>query len=293
MKPAAFKYIEADSEAAVCAAMAEYGGEARLLAGGQSLVPMMNFRLASPAVLVDLNPVATLDHITTDAVSLTIGAMVRHAALEDSAQIAKRCPLLHAAIGHVAHRAVRNRGTLGGSLALAYPGAELPLALVALDAEVCLKAARGERTMRAENFIRGALDTAIAEDEYVKSVQILPPPDAAKSSFVEASRRHGDFALAAAAVVIDVDQAGEVTFARAAVSGGTGAPVRLGGLEKALLGTGPQMYEITALARGAGALVEGFSDHHYPEDYRKHLLRTVLQRALNDCCANGGHFYVQ
>lgn len=289
MKPAAFKYVEADSEAELIAALAQYGDEARLLAGGQSLVPMMNFRIVTPAVLIDLNPVSSLSYLKTAAGELTIGAMVRHSMIEDSADVTEHCPLLRAAIGHVAHRAVRNRGTIGGSLALAYPGAEIPLILVTLGADICLNSVRGERNMRADEFIRGALDTALAEDEYIKSAQIRLPPSSAKSSFIEVSRRHGDFALAAAAVVVDLARASAVTYARVAVSGGTGAPVRLAGLEQALTGTIPKAEALADMAGDAIAPIEVFGDHHYPEDYRRHLLRAALQRALNDAFEKAGH----
>jgi CO/xanthine dehydrogenase FAD-binding subunit len=282
MKPAAFKFIEAESEAALVSALAQYGSDARLLAGGQSLVPMMNFRISTPAVLIDLNPIAALSYVSVDDDDLTIGAMTRHAMLEDSAKVAERCPLLHEAIKHVAHRAVRNRGTLGGSLALAYPGAEIPLILVALEAEIYLNSTRGERALPASEFIRGALDTALADDEYVKSAHMKLPPVTSSSSFVETARRHGDFALAAAAVVVDLDGAGRVSYLRAAVSGGTGAPVRLTEVEQVIVGGSPRPSILSDLAGDAVARLEVFGDQHYPEDYRRHLLRSALQRALED-----------
>lgn len=280
MKPAAFKYIEAESEAAVVSALSRYGGEARLLAGGQSLVPMMNFRIATPAVLIDLNPVETLSYIRLDGGHLKIGAMTRHAMLEDSGDVARCCPLLHEAIKNVAHRAVRNRGTFGGSLALAYPGAEIPLIMIALEGEVCLSAAGGERFMSAGKFIKGALDTALADDEYVKSTRIRLPPASSSSSFVEISRRHGDFAIAAAAVVADRDPAGKISYLRAALSGGTGAPIRLGDLERAVIGEAPSAAGFADLAAEAVAEIEVFGDQQYPEDYRRNLLRTAMRRAL-------------
>ncbi len=281
MKPAAFKYVDVDSEAALIAVLSQYGDEARLLAGGQSLVPMMNFRIATPTVLIDLNPVASLSYVAMAGDTLNIGAMTRHAMIEDSQDVADRCPLLHDAIQHVAHRAVRNRGTVGGSLALAYPGAEIPLILVALEADIHLGSARGERRMVADQFIRGSLDTALDGDEYVKSVQITLPPPSNSWSFIEASRRHGDFALAAAAIVVDLAASGELNYVRVAVAGGTGAPIRLTGIEKALSGEKPNTAVIADMVRDDSvAPLQVFGDHHYPEDYRRHLLRSVLQQAL-------------
>jgi CO/xanthine dehydrogenase FAD-binding subunit len=293
MKPAAFKYIEAHDEGAVVAALSQYGGEARLLAGGQSLVPMMNFRVATPAVLIDLNAVVSLSYVRASADELTIGAMARHAMVEDSHDVAEKCPLMHDAIRHVAHRAIRNRGTMGGSLALAYPGAEIPLILVALGASVGLVSSRGKRTMPAHEFVRGALNTALAEDEYVQLAQIAVPPRSAQSSFVETSRRYGDFALAAAAVVVDLDERGRVNYIRAAISGGTDAPVRLTDVEQALAGTSGDIVSLDDIAGDAVASIDVFGDHHYPKDYRRHLLRTALRRALTESFTKAINRHVQ
>ena len=293
MKPAAFKYIEAHDEGAVVAALSQYGGEARLLAGGQSLVPMMNFRVATPAVLIDLNAVVSLSYVRASSNELTIGAMARHSMVEDSHDVAERCPLLHDAIRYVAHRAIRNRGTMGGSLALAYPGAEIPLILVALGASVCLMSSRGKRTMVADEFVRGPLNTALAEDEYVQMAQIAIPPGSATSSFVETSRRHGDFALAAAAVVVDFDDRGRINYIRAAISGGTGAPIRLNKVEQALVGSSGNFSSLGDLAGEAVATIDVFGDHHYPKDYRRHLLRTALHRAFTNSFAKAINRHVQ
>lgn len=278
MKPAPFKFVQPLGEDALMAALAEHGGDACLLAGGQSLVPMMNFRIVSPAVLIDLNALSTLDFIRSDSVVLEIGALTRHATVEDSATIAAVCPLLCDAVRHVAHRTIRNRGTLGGSLALAYPGAEMPLAVVTLGGEVELRSMRGSRTSAAADFIQGGLVTTLEEDEYIRSVRIRVPPASSGSSFVEVSRRHGDFAIAAAAVVLDTAADGRITFVRAGVSGGTGAPRRLDELEAALNGqaVGPHLGAIEE----AIASIEIDGDPHYPEPYRRHLLKTVLRRAF-------------
>lgn len=291
MKPAPFKYVEAIDEGTLASMLSESGSDARLLAGGQSLVPMMNFRLVSPAVLIDLNGVRSLEFVDCDGQTLRIGSLTRHATLEDSKEICRRCPLLTKAVQKVAHRAVRNRGTTGGTLALAYPGAEIPLALMTLDAEVCLRSHRGERRMPIAGFIRGALDTALADDEYIGCVEVRLPPMGNSASFVEASRRHGDFAIGAAGVVAARDHHDRLIYLRAGVGGGTGAPVRLPQLEQAVVKEGGAEAAVSDAVREAIGQLEVFGDHHYPEDYRRHVLRGVLQRALTD--AIGGRRHVQ
>lgn len=287
MKPAPFKYVEVTDEAALASALADEGGDAHILAGGQSLVPMMNFRVVAPAVLIDVNRINSLDYLECGEV-LRIGALTRHATVEDSDDISRHCPLLAHAVRHVAHRAVRNRGTLGGSLALAYPGAEMPLALVTLGAEVELASARGTRRVAADEFIVGALDTTLAADEYIRGVEIRLPPRQAAASFVETSRRHGDFAIGAAAVMAARDGQGKLDYVRAGVSGGTGAPIRLETIEELLPDNAEDQGALSEAAHAAIATVEVFGDHHYPEDYRRHVLQAVLTRALGDALAKAG-----
>jgi carbon-monoxide dehydrogenase medium subunit len=202
--------------------------------------------------------------------------------LEDSPEVAQRCPLLAKAVRHVAHRAVRNRGTTGGSLALAYPGAEIPLVCMTLAADIALRSKGGERSMPADMFLTGSLDTALQADEYIGGVEIALPPAHSVASFVETSRRHGDFAIAAAAAVVGRDAAGGISYVRAGVSGGTGAPIRLTALEDQLAKQTPSDAMLHNAAREAVADLEVFGDHHYPEDYRRHLLYAALYRALGE-----------
>jgi CO/xanthine dehydrogenase FAD-binding subunit len=281
VKPAPFKYIEAEDEAALSAVLAQYGDEARLLAGGQSLVPMMNFRIVQPSILIDINRINALDYIASDGKTLHIGALTRHATIEDSKQIGDDCQLLAQAVCYVAHRAVRNRGTLGGTVALAYPGAEMPLALMTLDAELELRSARGSRNLKLTDFIRGALDTALGDDEYIRGFVLELPPKDSRTSFREASRRHGDFAIAAAAAVCSRKIDGTIDYLRLGISGGTGAPLRLASSEKIVIDN-DDAAAITDVCRGAVEDIEVFGDHHYPEDYRRHVLGGVLERALRD-----------
>lgn len=293
MKPAPFKYLEVADEEALTAALADYGDDARLLAGGQSLVPMMNFRVVSPEVVIDLNRVGALSYIDCRDDMCRIGALTRHAMIEDSDPLSRRCALLGQAVRNVAHRAVRNRGTLGGTLALAYPGAEIPLALMTLDADVILRSKRGERRLSMKDFILGALDTSLSGDEYIRHVEISMPPPGSAASFIETSRRHGDFAIAAAAVVTARDDHGRVGYLRAGVAGGTGAPIRLTALEEALSGDDPDDRRIADSVHQAIAAIEVFGDHHYPEDFRRHVLKGVLQRALKDAIAGSERRHVQ
>ena len=293
MKPAAFEYVAPRSEDELLALLSEYGGDARLLAGGQSLVPMMNFRVVSPAVIVDINRIGTLGFINHDAGAIHVGALTRHATLEDSAELRAALPIAAEAVGYLAHRAVRNRGTIGGSLALAYPNAELPLLLTVLDAEIRLRSKSGERRLPIGEFISGPLDTVLAEDEYIHSALLPLPPRAAGTAFIEVSRRHGDFALAAAAAVVDLDQNGRVRGVQAAVSGGQGFPVRVGDAEAALIGRAIAPKLIEDVARAAIEALEVESDPQFPSGYRRLLLTTVLQRALETAAQRGGQRHVQ
>jgi carbon-monoxide dehydrogenase medium subunit len=285
MKPAPFHYVAARDVDEIVSALEQHGGEARLLAGGQSLVPMMNFRVATPSVLIDINGVSELGFIDPQPDCIEIGALTRHAMLEDSEVVRARLPLVAEAMGQIAHRAVRNRGTMGGSLALAYPGAELPLLFVTLGAELKLRSARGERRVTADAFILGALDTALADDEFIHSACLPALPPRAGSAFIEVSRRHGDFALAASAAVIDLDARCRVRHVQAGVSGGGGRPIRLREAERALMGQPPAKSLIEEVARTAIGSIEVEDERNYPAGYRKLLLGTVLQQALETATA--------
>jgi aerobic carbon-monoxide dehydrogenase medium subunit len=280
MKPAAFRYLAPRSEDELMEILREHGSDARLLAGGQSLVPMMNFRLVAPTIVVDINRIGELAYLRCEQTGIELGALTRHVALEDSAQVRERFPVLAEGIRQVAHRAVRNRGTMGGSLALAYPGAELPLIFVTLAGEVCLRSPSGERRVPTTDFITGALETVLAEDEYICSARIPSLPPGAGSAFVEVSRRHGDFALAASAAVVVLDEHGRIRLVHAGITGGIAAPVRLPAVERALVGAQPTDALLDEAARDSIAAIDVESDHHYPRGYRRMLLATVLHRAL-------------
>ncbi len=280
MKPSSFRYLAPQSEDELLATLAEHGSDARLLAGGQSLVPMMNFRLVAPTLLVDINGVATMNFIDAKPGETAIGALTRHAMLEDSEAVRARMPLVSEAMTYLGHRAVRNRGTMGGSLALAYPNAELPLLFVTLGAELRLHSKRGERRLLACDFIAGPLETALADDEFIYSAHIPAPAHSAGTAFSEISQRHGDYALAAAAAIVDLDNEGRVRSVQVGLSGSRGCPVRMNDTERALAGERPALPLIEDAVRATVDALEIEDDRQIPASYRRLLLTTVLQRAL-------------
>lgn len=196
MKAAPFRYVKASSLDEVYELLSQYGDEARILAGGQSLIPALNMRLAAPAVLIDINGLTELSGIRVSAETVRIGALTRHRMVEYSAEIARHAPLLTQAMPHIAHAAVRNRGTLGGSLAFADPAAELPACSVALDAQVVLTSRAGERRMPARDFFTGLYETDLKLDEVLAAMEFPIRGPHQRSVFLELARRHGDYAIA-------------------------------------------------------------------------------------------------
>jgi CO/xanthine dehydrogenase FAD-binding subunit len=269
MKPAEFAYRAVTTIDAALEALED--DAARPLAGGQSLIPMMNFRLAFPELLIDLNPVAELAGIEEVDGALRIGAMTRQAALERSALVARGWPLLTDAIVHVGHTATRNRGTVGGSVAHADPAAELPVALTALGARFRVRAACGDRTLAPGEFFTGTLSTALGPGELLVAVDVPAPPPGARMGFAEHSRTHGDFALAGAAAVLAPGGHASV-----ALLGAEPGPVTDTAVERALRdGAGPA--EAAQLAAGGVA-----------DPYRRALLRVLTRRALQRAGAGTG-----
>ena len=287
MKPPAFKYVAAGTVEEATAQLAEYGGDARPIAGGQSLVPMMNFRLVSPAVLVDIRGIAPPDAIEEADGQVRIGALTRHRALEISPLIRDRFPVLSAAMTHVAHLAIRNRGTIGGSLCHADPAAELPAMAVLLDARIHVARCGGERIVEAGTFFEGALWTALQDGEIVTRIDIPLLPPGTGWGFHEFARRHGDFGLAGVAVTV-TGSAGRATEVRIALLGVGETPVRAPAAEALLTGTG---FEPDAMAAAAEAVRDGIvpdDDLHASADYRRHLAGVLAERALGDAWARAG-----
>jgi carbon-monoxide dehydrogenase medium subunit len=283
VKPAPFEYADPRSVAETLALLARHGDDAKVLAGGQSLVPMLNFRLARPAALVDLNRVAGLDRLQDDGGTLRVGALVRQRALERWA--AGPAPLLAAGLGLIGHAAIRNRGTVAGSIAHADPAAELPALLLAVDGlVVARRQGGGERTIRAADFFRGPLATALEPDELVVETRWPLPAGDAGWGLHEVARRHGDFALAGAAAIV-TRRRGAIAEVRIAVWGCGPVPQRATDGERALAGQSPGVRAIQEAGRAAAARLEPPDDLHATAGYRRRVAATLIARALTDAVA--------
>jgi carbon-monoxide dehydrogenase medium subunit len=279
MKPAPFDYVLADSVAMAVDALAKAGGDGKLLAGGQSLVPMLNFRLVRPSVLVDINRIAGLAFITDDAKAIRVGALTRHHQLETSSVIANHLPVLSHAMTYVAHLAIRNRGTIGGSLSHADPAAELPMMAILLDAELAVTSRSGSRTVAARDFFRGALTVDLADDEIVTEVVLPKLPARTGWGFEEMSRRSGDFALAAAVATLTVEN-GTIGQARIALTGMGSTPQRAAAAEALLVGHALEPPLRQQAVEAVRAAVEPHTDLHASSDYRRHLVGVLAGRAI-------------
>ncbi len=280
MKPPRFDYLAPRSLDEALAHLAAHGDDAKVLAGGQSLVPLLNFRLVRPAYLVDLNEVTGLDGIRLQDGHLVIGAMARQRVVETSALARERCPLMTEALAQVGHVQIRNRGTVGGSLAHADPASELPAVVAALDGELVLQSARGRRTLSAERFFRGYLTTAAAPDELLAEVRVPVTPPRTGSAFVELSRRHGDFAIVGVAATVTVSAAGVCTACSIALTGVGGTPVSAREAARALVGVAPSPDACAEVGRRVSDAVEPEGDLHASSDYRKQLAGVLTRRAL-------------
>jgi CO/xanthine dehydrogenase FAD-binding subunit len=281
MKPARFAYHVPASVDEAIALLARYGGDAKLLAGGQSLVPLLNFRLSRPAALLDLNRIAALAYIREDAGQVRLGAMTRQRTIEFSPVVRRRLPLLAEATTLVGHLPIRSRGTIGGSLAHADPAAEYPTALTALAGQVIVRGPRGERTLEASALFQGYLTTTMAADEMLVEIRLPAMPDGAGFAFEEFSRRHGDFAIVGIAAIVVGHAGGRCTAARLVTAGAGPVPVRLRAAEEILERDGLSDAAIDAAARRAAELVDPPSDIHASADYRRNLTRVLTSRALH------------
>lgn len=282
MKPAPFKYVRPDSVSGAIEALAEGGYSAKVLAGGQSLIPAMNFRLAQPSILVDLGSLDELRGISeADDGGLLIGAMTSHRDVERSGLVAERAPLLAEAMPWVAHPQIRNRGTIGGSLAHADPAAELPSVMQALQAVLRVRGPEGERTIPVDDFYWGLFTTALEPDELVTAVEIPATPRNARSAFEEMSRRHGDFALVGVAAVVELDDAGTVEDARISLLSVGDGPVLA---ERAMLDLVGQKLTRDTIRQTAVTTSEDLDppdDIHASPAFRSHLAKVLTTRALD------------
>jgi CO/xanthine dehydrogenase FAD-binding subunit len=288
MKPAKFDYHAPASVDEALTLLTRYGGDAKVLAGGQSLVPLLNFRLSRPAALIDLNRIPALAYIRAHDGEVRLGAMTRQRTIEFSPVIAERVPLLTEATRWVGHLPIRSRGTIGGSLAHADPSAEYPTVLVALDGSVVARGPRGERILRAGELFQSYFTTSLEADEILVEVRQPPPPAGAGYAFEELARRHGDFALVGIAAVITRD-GGRCTMARLATAGAGPVPLRLRAAEEILERDGLGDAAIEVAARRAAELVNPDSDLHASADYRRHLTGVLTARAVKRALAKAAH----
>ena len=279
MKPPRFEYHAPGSIDDAVALLARYGGDAKVLAGGQSLMPMLNFRLARPAALIDVNRIAALAYVREDNGTIAFGAMTRQRTIEFSPVVARQLPLLLEATRWVGHLPIRSRGTIGGSIAHADPSAEYPAVLTALDGEVVAQGPRGRRTLKAEELFETYLTTRLAPDELLVEVRLPATPAGAGHAFEEFARRHGDFAIVGIAALI-VRDGDRCTVARLASAGAGPVPVRLRAAEAILERDGLGPAAIEAAAARAAELVEPDADVHASADYRRHLVGVLTARAL-------------
>jgi aerobic carbon-monoxide dehydrogenase medium subunit len=280
MKPAPFvRHVPktVDEALRILAEVAPQDG--RVLAGGQSLVPIMAFRLAKPAHLVDINEVAGLDRISSDGTTLTIAARVRHAAFHKPVVENPVGYLLTAVVRHIAHYPIRMRGTFCGSLAHADPASEWCLLVATLDAAVVAKSTRGERVIAAKGFFTGIMSTVLAEDELLAEARLPLLPKDTKFGFNEFSRRAGDFAMAASLVAYRLD-AGKMTGARVGLGGAEAFPRRIAEAEAVLNGKIPSGEVFRTAAEAAAKAIDPLEDHQTNADYRRDLVRAVVRRAL-------------
>lgn len=285
MKFPAFDYASPDTLADAVVLLAQHGDDAMVLSGGQSLMPILAFRMAAPKLLVDLNAVPGLDRIEIAADGVRLGARVRWCDIERHPGLAAAHPLLVEAVRHVAHYQVRNRGTVGGSLALADPAAELPGIAVACDAEITLTGPAGARMVAASDFFLGPLTTSRSAEEIVTALSFPAWPKERRWAFREMARRRGDFALAGIAVHFDLDEAARARESRIGVIGASDRPHRLPAAEAAIDGTAVDPAAIAAAAAAAAAKVSPMTDHHAPADYRRALVATLVERALAEAAS--------
>jgi carbon-monoxide dehydrogenase medium subunit len=278
MKAPAFDYVRPKTLDEALRALHEVDN-ARVLAGGQSLVAMLNMRFAFPDCLVDINRLGELSHITETADAIEIGAMTRQREVEFSDLVQRRLPILREAVLHVGHRQTRNRGTVGGSLCQLDPSAEIPTIAMAMDATVVAASVRGRREIRMADFPAGYMTPALEADEMLVALRITPWPERHGHAFEEYARRHGDFAIASAAVLVAFDAQGVVERASVTLGGIASMPVRVPAAEQALLGSRATPADIEAAAASCRR-VEATTDSYVPGWYRQHLAQVLCGRAV-------------
>ncbi|MCK1394478.1 xanthine dehydrogenase family protein subunit M [Bradyrhizobium sp. 1] len=285
MKPAKFDYIAPSTVDLAIEALVASNGEGKVLAGGQSLLPLLNFRMARPSILVDLNRIEGLSYIEDREDRIAIGALTRHRDLEHSPLVAARLPVMSAAMRHVAHLAIRNRGTIGGSLSHADPAAELPMLAMFYDASIAVRGPKGLRTIAAEDFFVDALTNCLEPDEIVVEVE-FPVLDHDGWAFEEVARRFGDFALASIALSVRRTET-KLEGARIAVMGVADTPLRLREAEQELVALPLDAQLPERFSEIVASKVSPNDDLHASGEYRTHLLKQLSKRALRTALEAG------
>lgn len=284
MKPAPFDYYAPSS---IDEAIGLLGSvdDPKILAGGQSLMPLLSMRLAQPASIIDLNRIEGMSYVRREDGHLVVGAMTRQRTLELDESAADAVPVLRDILSHVGHVTIRNRGTVGGSMAHADPAAELPAVAVGLDATMVVAGPTGTRTIPASEFFVTYLTTALGPDEVLVEVRFPSTPAGTGHAFEELARRHGDFALGAVLALVRLDGGGRVAAATLAVAGANPVPLRIAAAEAALVGRAPDADAIAAAAAAVKAAVSPLSDVHAPADYRREIIGVLARRALERAVA--------
>lgn len=283
MKPAPFRYVAARTLEQALALKAEHGDEARFLAGGQSLVPTLNFRLTQPALLIDINPLAECAGVRSGSQDrVRIGALTRYRDLERDPATARRLPLIGEALPHIAHQQIRNRGTIGGNLAHADPASEMPAIVLALAGKIRAQSQRGERWIAASDFFAGALSTALAPDEMLVEVELPAAAPGSGACFMEVARRRGDFALIGVACTVRLDDDGRCEEARIGLCNAGDTPIFAADASRSLAGQRIGAAEIDAAADLVQGAIDPGGNVHASKEFQRHLASVLTKRALTE-----------
>ena len=280
MKSSQFEYFAPESVEETVSLLGQHGEEAKILAGGQSLVPLLALRLAIPTVVIDINRVKSLDYVKVEGDVVRVGALARHRTIEKHEELARRCPMIKDAVSLVGHVAIRNRGTVVGSMAHADPSSEWPAIALALDAEIDAVGPNGKRTIPASSFFMSFLMTALEPDEVATEIRFKIPSGRVGSSFVELARRHGDFAVAGAGGLLSVAQDGAIADARVVLIGVGATALRIDEAERALTGkaTSKEAYEEAAAA--VNDSIDPTGDVHGSSEFRRSIAGVLTRRSL-------------
>ena len=288
MKPALFTHHPCRTVAEAVGILGSDPDDSKVLAGGQSLVPMLNLRLANPANLVDLNTIEGLDYIRADNGTLAIGAATRQRTVELDADVLAKLPLLPAALAHVGHSQIRNRGTVAGSICHADPAAEMPAVWLTAGGELTAEGSGGTRTIGSADFFESYLTTALQPDEIVTEVRFTVPTGTTGWHFEEVARRHGDFAIVGVGAMVSLNGGSTIDAARLCLIGVADVPLRLPAVEAALVGRPASAETFTAAAADAVAGLDPASDVHGSAEFRRQLARVTVRRALTTAAARAG-----